>query len=98
MSVPSRARRPRRSRTYWSRVVAEQDASDLSARAFCAERDLGLRTFLRWKRKLNGSAQAPSPAPFVELAVPGVAPPPSARGWEVELELGEGVRLRFRRP
>jgi hypothetical protein len=91
------SRRPRRSRAHWSRLIAEQAASDLSPRTFCAERNLGLRQFLRWKHKLNGAGESPAAPAFLELPGPGAAPAPSASGFELELELGEGMRLRFRR-
>ncbi len=95
MSATSVSRRPRRSRTYWARRVSEQAASGLSMRAFCVRHDLALKTFARWKRKLEGASS--SPAAFVELPVtptPGPAAPP---GWDIELELADGVRLRLYR-
>ncbi len=94
MSATLESRRPRRSRTYWARMVAEQAGSELSAEAFCAQRKLSLRTFTRWKRKLEGSVPAPTSA-FVELPV--ITPTPSPSVWEFELELPDGVRLRLRR-
>lgn len=97
MPTTSVSRRPRRSRAHWIRLIAEQAASDLSPRAFCAERNLGLRQFLRWKHKLNGAAESSSSPAFVELPGPESAAAPSTPGFELELELGEGMRLRFRR-
>ena len=95
MSATSPSRRPRRSRTYWARRVSEQAESGLSMRAFCARHDLALKTFVRWKRKLEGASL--SPPAFVELPVASPPVPPSAPGWDIELELPDGVRLRLQR-
>ena len=97
MSVTSRSRRPRHARADWARLIAEQAASGLSAGAFCAERDLGLRTFVRWQHKLSRAARASSPTAFVELPLPAAAPQVATPGWEFELELPDGIRLRLRR-
>lgn len=98
MSSTIRSRRPRRSRAQWGHLIAEQAASGLSARAFCEQHGLALRTFERWERKLNRPARSPTPA-FLELPLPepGATPMPAAPGWELELELGDGTRLRLRR-
>jgi putative transposase len=96
MSATSAIRRPRRSRTYWARMVAEHAASDLSASAFCSQRKLTLKTFMRWKRKLAAPA-APSSPGFIELPVPAGSEARATPGWELELDLGDGVRVRLRR-
>lgn len=97
MPATSRSRRPRHSRAEWTRLVAEQTASGLSAGAFCAERDLGLRTFVRWKHKLSRAARASSAAAFVELPLPAPTPLAASPGWELELTLPDGIQLRLRR-
>ena len=94
MSATSPSRRPRRSRTYWARRVTEQAESGLSMRAFCTRHDLALKTFVCWKRKLE--AVSSSPPAFVELPVASPVPA-SAPGWDIELELADGVRLRLQR-
>ena len=96
MSATTVTRRARRSRVQWARLVAEHADSGLSAQAFCARHDLGVGTFVRWQRHLNGSQRRRSPATFVELPVMPSTEATSAR-WELELELGGGMRLRVRR-
>jgi len=96
MSSTPLTRRPRRGRTYWARMVAEQAASELSAEAFCNQRKLTLRTFTRWKGRLNGAVPTPTSA-FVELPVAPGPEPRSSPSWELELEFAPGVRLRLRR-
>ncbi len=95
MSSTTSNRRVRHTRAQWSQLISEQAASGLSQQAFCREHDLGVSTFIKWKRKFNGvSTSSGNPVGFVELPVGGSVSQPD---FEVELELGEGVRLRFRR-
>ena len=95
----------RRSKSEWQRLIDEQTASGLSQKAFCGQRGVPLATFGYWKRKLQAespSAAAPtgsgtdtvSLADWVELPPRGLV---SDSGWQVELELGNGLCLRLRR-
>lgn len=77
------------------RVAVRAKRSD--ARAVCSAEDLALSTLLLWRRKLGRSGQrfeGRGAAAFVESADAPTASPV----WKVELELGEGVFLRLRRP
>ena len=95
MTSPISVRRARRTREQWSQLVKEQAASSVSQQAFCRQHDLGLSTFIKWERQFNGvSPSSVEPVGFVELPVSGSTSQP---GFEVELELGEGMRFRFRR-
>lgn len=89
---PSSPRR-RRTRAQWQRVLAAQAASGLSQEAYCARHHIAYSSFCRWKRELGHREPPMSPA-FIELTP---AAPATRRGWDVELELGEGVFLRLRR-
>ena len=95
MTSSTPKRRHRRTGSQWSRLISEQASSGLSEQAFCTRHDLGLSTFYKWKRKLNdvGTLQ-PSPGAFIEFPLSDDASQP---GFELELELGEGMRLRLRR-
>ena len=77
-----------RSEAEWAVIMADFERSGLSRRAFCESRELSLKTFGNWRRRLCLSGGKGS---FVELA------PPAVSGWDVELELGDGVVLRVRR-
>lgn len=84
-------RRIRRSRAEWQRLIEEQAVSGQTQAAFCAGRGIGVGSFQSWKQRLAGEAP---PEPWVALdalAGNGVS------GWEIELDLGEGVCLRLRR-
>ena len=92
ITIPSSAHR-RRTRAQWQRVVAAQMASGLSQAAYCARHRIAYSSFCRWKRELSRQESSVSPA-FIELTT---ATPVSASGWDIELELGDGVVLRLRR-
>ena len=88
--------RVRRTAAQWRRLIAEQATGEVGVGQFCRERGLAPSSFRNWKRKLGGcGASDASPAEFVELTVPDT----SSHGaqWDVELDLGDGTVLRFRR-
>ena len=92
----------RRSKIEWRQLIDEQAASGLSQKAFCDQRGIPLATFGYWKRKLR--AEPPSTptgsgtdtvslADWIELPTRGLV---SDGGWQIELELGNGLCLRLR--
>jgi hypothetical protein len=92
--------RIRRSPEQWQELIDEQARSGLSQADFCEREQLALSTFTNWKRRLSGrigstgsDEQASAPSPWIELgAVAGSTP-----GWDIELDLGDGICLRLRR-
>ncbi|WP_293885463.1 IS66 family insertion sequence element accessory protein TnpA [Thiolapillus sp.] len=92
----------RRNKTEWQRLIDEQTTSGLSQKAFCQQVGIPLATFGYWKRKLQaesgstptGSSDTFSLADWVELPPQGSA---SGGGWQIELDLGNGLCLRLRR-
>jgi hypothetical protein len=93
MTEPPR-RHVRRSPSAWQQLIDEQARSGLSQTAFCAARAVSQTSLQHWKRRLAATSASPS-ASWLEL---GSLPDHAATtGWEVELELGEGVCLRLRR-
>ncbi len=95
------AQRVRRSIEEWRTINAQFEASGLSVQKFCAEQNLGLSTFSRWRQRLlRADADRQSPVESREalfLELDGASPTDSPSAWEVELELGPGVVLRLRR-
>jgi hypothetical protein len=87
-------RHVRRRPSEWQQLIDEQARSGLSQTAFCAARAVSTTSFQHWKRQLAGTSAPPS-ATWLEL---GALPErPATAGWDVELELGDGVCLRLRR-
>jgi len=99
---------PRYPAWQWQASIEEQASSGLSQRVFCEQKGLSKSSFQLWKRRLKrvGSAAPRSSRPTdAEACIfapvispdPDEAPEQDARGWEIELNLGDGVCLRFRR-
>ena len=87
----------RRSAEEWRAIVSRFEGSGQTRKQFCTAEDLAPSTFSLWRRKLRRSeagSGANGAGRFVELADSPAAPP----AWEAELDLGEGVVLRLRRP
>ncbi len=45
-------RSKRKSRDQWEGIVAEQEKSGLSAKAFCKDRSIGLASFYQWRSRI----------------------------------------------
>ena len=94
----SRSIRPRRTAEQWRSLIAEQAESGLSQAAFCKRERLALSTFSLWKRRLSepdelAVRQDEDPATWIDLG----QLTSSRSGWNIELDLGDGVCLRLRR-
>jgi transposase-like protein len=76
-------------RAYWSRLIAEQEASGQRARSFCRERGIGEYSFYKWRRRLQHSA----PVRFALLATTPAAP--AIADSPLELVFRNGERLRI---
>ena len=93
---------PRQKRTpeQWQQWVEAQAASGQTQVAFCADHDLSKSSFQHWKRRLQSNGRAASaaqPALFTPLSAAS-APCEPDTGWTIELDLGDGICLRLRRP
>jgi hypothetical protein len=76
-------------RKYWSKLIAEQEASGQKARPFCRERGIPEYSFYKWRRRLRQSDT-------VRFALLETAPAPSASPESgLELVLRNGERLRI---
>ena len=91
-------RRIWRSAEQWRELFCEFAQSGQTRERFCAERNVKLSTFSRWRKRLRDDSHAVAAntedSMFVELA--SQTRKPSGVSWDVELELGGGVVLRLR--
>jgi hypothetical protein len=79
-------------REYWTKLIAEQQASGQGAVAFCREHAVAKHSFYRWLKRLREESQ---PVRFAVLETkPAVAAEPVAA---LELLLTRGERLRISR-
>lgn len=97
MSGSPERKQVRRGHARWRQLINEQASSGLGQRAFCEQREIAYSSFCHWRRRLKAKPSGSDNAGqvgFVELAPAGSA---LAEGWEVEVELGDGVWIRLRR-
>ena len=87
--------RKRRTREEWQQLIEAQSSSAMTQTAFCAANGVSLASFHNWKRKLAMESDQPAPPePWIDL---GTLNRPEGTGWDIELDLGQGVYLRLRR-
>lgn len=99
MSDPITARvQRRRCRAEWQQILTAQLSSGLGQEAYCRQHGIAYSSFCRWKRALT-APKVSTPTRAVADAFIALEPtaPLIVSGWDVELELGEGVFLRLRR-
>ena len=84
-------RRTRRTPAQWQELLEEQSRSGLRQAAFCASRGISLGSFQNAKRRLGAETAVDS---WLEV---GALTERRASGWDIELELGDGLCLRLRR-
>ena len=76
-------------RRYWTKLIAEQEASGQRARPFCREHGIGEHSFYHWRRRLRQDGK-------VRFALLGTAAPVAAcADAALELVLRSGERLRI---
>ncbi|MFQ5745537.1 MAG: hypothetical protein ACE5HV_18455 [Acidobacteriota bacterium] len=89
-------RRIRRNESEWAAILAEYKASGLAARVFCEQANLTMKSFSRWRRRLQ-----PDTLEQAEFVAVTAEEPSQDRGptttLDVEIDLGDGMTLRIRR-
>jgi len=92
--MSTKSKHIRRSADKWSSILSDQRASGLSQVEFCKREGIALSTFARWRQRLSVDKQVASgDEPWIELGdLPG-----THAGWDIELDLGDGICLRLRR-
>jgi len=94
----SQTTRTRRTAAQWRTLMDEHAESGMSQEAFCKHKQLALSTFANWKRRLASQPDAqdegaPPPSTWIDLGSLGA----ERSGWDIELDLGDGICLRLRR-
>ncbi len=73
---------------YWSKLIAEQEASGQKVRPFCRERGIGEPSFYYWRKRLRKSDT-------VRFALIATTPADTSTASALELVLRNGERLRI---
>ena len=88
-------RRSRLSREDWQQLIRSQTKSGQTEAEFCAQRSISLTRFGHWKRRLEkATSNTTDNTNWLEL--PSL-PVGIASGWDIELDLGNGLCLRLRK-
>lgn len=85
-----------RSLSEWQALLAAFEASNQTVSAFCAQQDISAASFYRWRSRLSAEGDSPVPS-FIDISPSTVSLPPSPTTWRIELDMGNGVTLRFHR-
>jgi transposase-like protein len=75
-------------REYWSKLIAEQEASGKAVGPFCRERGVGEATFYQWRKRLRASKTVR----FAVLEAKG-GTADLVSGLELVLSSGERLRI-----
>jgi transposase-like protein len=76
-------------REYWSKLIAEQQASGQTVRPFCRERGIGEHSFYQWRKRLQENGT-------VRFALLETKTAPAEAPAALELVLTSGERMRIR--
>lgn len=89
--------RPRQSATQWAEIVKQFNASGMSAKDFCEQRDIAMATFSKWQRRTRLGSTSGKPA-FTQVQTAKTIATPIAHhtGSIIKLEFGSGVVLTIR--
>lgn len=89
-----RATRTQRSESDWQKLIEQQAASGLSAKAFCKIQQINDSGFYQWRKRL---ATLPVEIPAINLVdITSVVAVDPSRRWHIELDLGDGIKLNLR--
>jgi transposase-like protein len=79
---------PETKREYWSKLIAEQEASGQAVRPFCREREIGDHSFYMWRKRLRQDETVRFALLETKATIPITEP-------SLELVLNSGERLRI---
>ena len=96
------AKRQRRDRGQWQAIIAGQERSGQSAKAYCKKKGVGLASFYQWRKRLAveiGPARNRGDREFIELEQSRHSEKSARerRAFEAIVDLGEGITMTFRR-
>ena len=108
MNIHTTTRAPRRSAEQQRRLIGRFERSGLGQSEFCRREGINVGTFYSWRRKHqeaahpmalvnrdSGEESQRDGGAWLELPVGDLSR--DGGGWDVELNLGEGITLRLSR-
>jgi hypothetical protein len=89
-----RKRKHFRPPSEWQQIIADYERSGLTQEVFCEQAQIPKSSFYKWRKRLGAQSAVDEPAQFIDLNTL-VKPKDKAR-WDIELDLGNGMRLSLR--
>ena len=87
-----RKRKQFRPQSEWQQIIADYELSGLTQEAFCEQASIPKSSFYKWRKRLGTVAEEPTQ--FIDLNT--LVKPKDAARWEIDLDLGNGLRLSLR--
>jgi transposase-like protein len=84
----------RRPQSEWQQIIADYERSGLTQKAFCEQFAIAKSSFYKWRKRLVTQQAVIEPVPFIDLNT--LVQREDTPRWEIELELGNGMRLSLR--
>jgi transposase-like protein len=94
MSESTKQRKTYRPQSEWQRIIDDYQRSGLTQEAFCDQASIAKSSFYKWRKRLERPAVTDEPARFIDLST--LVKPKEPPRWEIELDLGNGMRLSLR--
>ena len=83
-----------RPESEWRQIIAEYESSGLTQNQFCQHAAIPKSSFYNWRKRLENSAPTEEATQFIDLT--NLMRQEGTRRWEIELDLGDGIRLSLR--
>jgi hypothetical protein len=83
-----------RSESQWRQIIAEYESSGLTQDQFCQHAAIAKSSFYHWRKRLENSEPKGETTQFIDLT--DLMHREGTRRWEIELDLGDGIRLSLR--
>ena len=93
-STNQQKRKHFRPQSEWQQIIADYERSGLTQEAFCEQAQIPKSSFYKWRKRLGTQPAVDEPAQFIDLNT--LVKPKDTMRWEIDLDLGNGMRLSLR--
>ena len=89
-----RKRKQFRPQSEWQQIISDYERSGLTQEVFCEQAQIPKSSFYKWRKRLGTQSAVDEPTQFIDLNT--LVKPKAPPRWEIELDLGNGMRLSLR--
>lgn len=101
MHDSTKPKKIRRSISQWQALLNEFQTSDSTVLKFCQNNHITVSGFYLWRKKLSQEIDGDEPGEsphFVQIQGNSPRAEINTAAWDIELELGQSIVLRIRKP